>query len=296
MYPVDPYNPGSNIPQMAGATMPGAVMPGMPIQGTAMPVGAVNQFQGIQYVLVQDPLTELDNCKGVLIKQQPEILEAYTGCETPNRYHVFGETPNGYLYLFKCFERSGYCMRNCCASNMREFNMDVLHVTQVGVKKFANVFKPFKCPCFCCNRPIINVYLSDGNSFVGRITHTFTCCDPEFEVYDANGHLKYFVHADCCQCGLLCSNNFCGKMSTATFNILSTSNNVVGNITKMTATYAEMITDADSYYLAFPPDANASDKFLLIALGLMIDYQYFETSPGDKGNRGAYGYGRRIYI
>ena len=39
-------------------------MPGMP------------QFGGIQYTLVQDPLSELNNCTSVIIKQQPEFLEA----------------------------------------------------------------------------------------------------------------------------------------------------------------------------------------------------------------------------
>ena len=44
---------------------------------------------GVQYVYVQDPMAELANCTGVLIRQQPEFFEAITGCESPNRYHVF---------------------------------------------------------------------------------------------------------------------------------------------------------------------------------------------------------------
>ena len=119
---------------------------------------------------------------------------------------------------------------------------------------------------------------------------------PGFEVFEANGNLKYFVHADCCQCGLLCANNFCGKLSPANFNIISAgSNNIVASISKMAAqSYSEMITDADSYRVTFPQGASAYDKLLLIALGLLIDYQYFETDGGNTNhNRGGYRYGYR---
>ena len=285
------YNLGSNAPmpiQNQGVAMPAIYIPGTQVQG--------QQIGGIQVVYVQDPLTELENCKGVIIRQQPEVFEALTGCETPNRYHVFGETPQGLKYLFKCFERSGWFMRCCCPSNIREFNMDISHVVNEGLqtlsKKFGNAFKPFKIPCFCCNRPEIYVNLGDQSNLVGRIKHSFSFCDPEFEVFEANGNLKYFVHADCCQCGLLCANNICGKFSTAIFNIYATgTNNHVATISKMTAqSYTEVITDADSYKVSFPEGSSTYDKLLLIALGLMIDYQYFETDDNNKEQR-RYGYG-----
>ena len=298
VYVVDPYNMGSNVPMQ-----PVIVQPQSQIQGVAMPVVASPigpQFAGIQYVYVQDPLAELENCKGAIIRQQPEIAELLTGCEMANRYHVFGDTPQGLKYLFKCNERSGWCERNCCPSNIREFNMDIMHVANDGMqnmtKKFANAFKPLKCPCFCCNRPEIFVNVGDESIPIGKVKHLFTMCDPEFEVFEANGNLKYFVHADCCQCGLLCANNFCGKLSPANFNIISAgSNNIVASISKMAAqSYSEMITDADSYRVTFPQGASAYDKLLLIALALLIDYQYFETDGGNTNhNRGGYRYGYR---
>ena len=38
--------------------------------------------------------------------------------------------------------------------------------------------------------------------------------------------------------------------------------------------------------IGFPEGATAKDKLLLIALGLMIDYQYFETDAGSSEERG----------
>ena len=37
---------------------------------------------------------------------------------------------------------------------------------------------------------------------------------------------------------------------------------------------------------SFPQQASAEDKLLIIVLGLMIDYQYFESSSNDTNKRG----------
>ena len=44
---------------------------------------------GNQYSLTEDPLNELSMCKKATIRQQPELMEIITGCESENRYHVF---------------------------------------------------------------------------------------------------------------------------------------------------------------------------------------------------------------
>lgn len=290
VFAYDPYNPASNMPMPIAAA---------PYSGQTIPGQQMMTFGGIQCVVVTDPMAELEACSSVIIKQQPEIFESITGCETANRYHVLGNPGSGYYkYLFKCNERSSFWKRNCCPSNMREFNMDIYHavagpITGNMTGVFANAFKPLKIPCFCLNRPEIMVTLARDNRYVGKIKHLFSCCDPEFEVYNSRG-LLYYIRADCCQCGLFCANNFCGKLSPASFEIYQPgSSNVIATISKMPAqSYSEVVTDADSYQVGFPPGSNADDKLLLIALGLMIDYQYFETSSSDSGT-GGYGYGRR---
>ena len=121
---------------------------------------------------------------------------------------------------------------------------------------------------------------------MGRIKQSLTCCDPEFSLYDSTGNKKFIIHADCCQCGLVCANNFCGKLSEVVFNIYNAANRSApcGTITKKCATGAELVTSADSYQVIFPREANPEDKMILIAAGLMIDYQFFEESVSDKKN------------
>ncbi len=72
------------------------------------------QYRGMNMFFTQDPLAELANANAAIIRQEIELLEILTGCETKNRYHVYIRGPNGqFTYLFKCKEESGWCMRNC---------------------------------------------------------------------------------------------------------------------------------------------------------------------------------------
>ena len=253
--------------------------------------GDPDLFGGLQFVYVQDPMTELASCPSLLIRQEPEFLEAITGCEEPNIYHVFGSSPYGYKYLFKCLEQSECCERCFCPSQRREFNMDIIHCNSYDQlsteysKPFANLFKPFVCTTGCFCRPEITITINSTKKVVGKAIHIWTCCNPTFEMYDAKGKLKYIVSADCCQCVLLCPFGI-GKMYEGEFDILDPSTGTpVGKIAKMPASYSEMVTDADSYTVNFPPNANAYDKLLLMGLTIMTDYQFFETNAANNNNR-----------
>ena len=150
---------------------------------------------------------------------------------------------------------------------------------------FANFHKPFMCAVGCCCRPEITVSINSTKKIVGKAVHIWTCCDPTFECYDEKGHLKYIVTASCCQCILLCP-GMIGKSYEGQFDILDPSNNQpIGNIIKEPATLSEMVTDADSYTVNFPANANAYDKMLLMGLTILADYQYFETNASNNNRR-----------
>ena len=87
-----------------------------------------------------------------------------------------------------------------------------------------------------------------------------------------------------------------GKTSQGVFEILDAKTlQNIGRITKEPATsISEMVTDADTYIVNFPPNADANDKLLLTGLSLMIDYQFFETDASDN-HRGRRRRRRRTY-
>ena len=287
-----PQAPGG-YPQAPGGytnPYPGQGYTNQPIPPVAAP--PVN-FAGITYVYVPDPMQELALSTGVLIRQQPQFFEQITGCESPNRYYVFSQSPQGGMkLLFKCKESSECCQRNCCSASAREFIMDIKHIANAGMmnenfqNSFVHVNKPFKCTCFCLERPEMIATFCQGGQLLGKVKQPFTCCDPLFTVTDNAGVDRFFVHADCCQCGIMCSNNFCGKMSEALFNIYGDAalTSPIGSIIKKVATFSELVTSADSYQVNFPANATPNEKLLLIITGLMIDYQYFEEKAGDNNN------------
>ena len=230
-------------------------------------------------------MAELSIATEVIIHQKAQIEEKLLGCQFPNRYYVFTRNPSqGHKLLFKCKEQSGCCQRNYCAPNMRGFLMDIKHVVNAGclddnfASPFVRAIKPFKCTCFCLERPEMIASFNEGNVF-GKIKQPFSCSVPIFTIHDETNALKYFIGTDCRQCGYCCGNCTCGKFSEAVFNIYKDQSmgEVIGTIIKKVATFSELITNANSYIISFPRDANPKDKLLLIIAGLMIDYQCFEN-------------------
>lgn len=281
-YPQAPGGYGSNPYQAQGYA-------NQPMPPTAMPPV---HFAGITYTYVLDPMQELALSPSVLIRQQPQFFEQISGCESPNRYFVFSQSPQtGFKMLFKCKEQSECCQRNCCSASMREFVMDIKHIANAGAlnenfqNSFVHVNKPFKCTCCCLERPEMIANYSANGELVGKVKQPFSCCDPIFTIYDNAGTMRYYIYADCCQCGLCCSGP-CAKMSEVTFNIYRDANmgQPIGSIVKKIANFSELITSADSYQVNFPADARPNEKLLLIITGLMIDYQFFEERAGNDDN------------
>ena len=64
-------------------------------------------------------LAYLDTLDQVFMKQKLELLEAFTGCETQNRYHILD--PQG-RQIFYAKEDTDCCTRWCCGK-IRPFDM-----------------------------------------------------------------------------------------------------------------------------------------------------------------------------
>ena len=296
-----PLVPTINPPPVYPPQTSSSIPPSSPISTvyTNQPVIQMSQvpqfFPGFSYTYVLDPMVELETATEALIHQKAQFEEQFLGCQFPNRYYVFVGSPNYYIgkkMLFKCKEKSECCQRNCCPAGDREFSMVMKYVEpnkemdDTFTSPNITAYKPFKCTCFCLERPEMSVFA--GGKLVGTVKQPFYCCDPIFTIKDASGKFKYFIHADCCQCGFCCKNNICGKLSDVIFYIYSNLDKTVkiGSITKKVANLSEMITNADSYSIIFPKVAFPEDKLLLIAAGLMIDYQYFESSPESSHDHG----------
>ena len=112
----------------------------------------------------------LGSIDGLYIQQRVELLEAFTSCETKNRYHITpipagaipdparGTLPETWLQhfraqnefapLLKAKEESECCQRQCCTP-IRKFDMAF---KDGAGQTFFSIHRPFKCsiPCPCC--------------------------------------------------------------------------------------------------------------------------------------------------
>jgi hypothetical protein len=180
------------------------------------------------------------------------------------------------------------------SSEARPFNMKVRHVNSQSdliVEDYTNYYalleRPFKCTCFCFDRPEMTA--RNLNTLLGKVVEPFTCFNPEYHIKDSVGNTKWKIHADCCQCGICCRTGF-GKCSDAIFPIYSgdkvefNPNSSEGHIKKLRKGCMELVSDEDNFELIFPQNATPEDKLMLISTVLMIDYRFYEDNGNNKSN------------
>lgn len=250
-----------------------------------------NNKENTQIESLETIRSSLDKIQEMIIKQESDILEAVTGCQEPNNYHIYGKLQNGEkYYIFKFKEFSSCGMRFWCPVSCRELIMKIKIAYDEkenedendNDEEFNNSFlyieKKFKCPCCNCIRPEMRVFITETNTLLGTIEEGFSCCDPIFNVYDKDGKVIYNIETDCCQCGFMCRNNCWGKTDECVFFIYDAEkrSNAIGEISKKAA--ASQLSIADNYSVLFPTNATLEQKILLTVAGVMIDYQYFENN------------------
>ena len=250
-----------------------------------------NNKENTQIESLETIRSSLDKIQEMIIKQESDILEAVTGCQEPNNYHIYGKLQNGEkYYIFKFKEFSSCGMRFWCPVSCRELIMKIKIAYDEkenendndNDEEFNNSFlyieKKFKCPCCNCIRPEMRVFITETNTLLGTIEEGFSCCDPIFNVYDKDGKVIYNIETDCCQCGFMCRNNCWGKTDECVFFIYDVENksNPIGEISKKAA--SSQLSIADNYSVIFPKNATLEQKILLTVAGVMIDYQYFENN------------------
>jgi hypothetical protein len=82
----------------------------------------------------------------ILIKQKVELLEAFTGWETSNKYTVLNVVGQP---IFLAKEDSGCCTRQCCGP-LRPFDMNIVDNLGNEVIHLTRHLRCDSCLCPCC--------------------------------------------------------------------------------------------------------------------------------------------------
>ncbi|XP_068960810.1 phospholipid scramblase 1-like [Petaurus breviceps papuanus] len=277
-----PYTTGAfqDPPQQIGYPAPLPI--GFPTYLSYLPADFSNQpqpgtSQGAQWAPAPAPvncppgleyLTQIDQ---LLIQQQIEILEVFTGFETNNKYVItnsFGQR------VYFAVEENDCCTRNCCG-NLRPF---ILKILDNAGREVITVERPLRCTsCFypCCLQKL-EVQSPPGVP-IGYIIQNWHPFLPKFTVLNEHQQEVLKIGGPCvvCRC--------CTDID---FNIKSLNEEtVVGKITKQwTGIIKEVFSDTDNFAIQFLIDLDVKVKAVMLGACFLIDFMFFEKT-GDSTSR-----------
>ncbi|XP_041975169.1 phospholipid scramblase 2 isoform X1 [Aricia agestis] len=249
--------PGYPAPvmQQPGPQVPGGWM--------TIPQGLSNCPPGLEYLSMIDKL---------LVHQKVELLEAFVGFETNNKYTVKNAIGQKVYYAV---EDNDCCTRNCCGP-MRPFDMKIMDNFQNEV---IHLNRPLACDtCWCpCWLQSMEVSSPPG-TVVGSVEQEWSICKPCYVIKNASGDVVLRIK------GPVCTFSICGDVE---FNVYSQDGETkVGKITKQWSGLArEAFTDADYFGISFPMDLDVRIKAVLLGACFLIDFMFFEKAGNNESDR-----------
>nr|CAD7424155.1 unnamed protein product [Timema monikensis] len=267
------YQPPSGYPQPAGfgqppiSTQPGMGPPPGPPGGLEgwmnMPQGIPNTPPGLEYLTMIDQL---------LVHQKVELLEAFTGFETKNKFTIKNSVGQKMYYAV---EDTDCLTRNCCGPN-RPFDMKILDNYKNEV---IHLYRPLACDscCFPCCLQSMEVTAPPGN-VIGSIEQKWSICTPLFTIKNAAGDDVLKIE------GPICTFSICGDVE---FKVLALDGvTQVGKISKQWAgLLREAFTDADYFGITFPMDLDVRMKAVMLGACFLIDAMFFEKARNQETDR-----------
>jgi len=229
-----------------------------------MEMAPVDCPPGLEY------LTQVDQ---LIVKQKTELLEAFTGFETKNKYTIRNAMGQD---VYKAKEETDCCTRMCCGPS-RPFDMTIKDNYD---REVIHLNRPLACnSCFfpCCLQSI--EISSPPGQVIGTVEQEWSMCIPQFRIRDHNGDVVLRIE------GPFFTFSFCG--SDVEFKVLSPDgSNEVGMITKQWSGFArEAFTDSDNFGISFPMDLDVRMKAVLLGALFLIDFMFYEKQ-GNKEDDG----------
>ncbi|CAL1673212.1 unnamed protein product [Lasius platythorax] len=255
-YPPASYPPLPEVGMGMQPPIATAPPPQLQLDAAVLPPGgwlppSTTYLPGLQYLMDLDYL---------FVNQKIELLEAFTGWETKNRYAVSNIRGEPVFYVA---EESSICSRMCLGKYRScEFSVydrdrrEILHMT-----------RPFRCDSCCCPcyLQVLEVYSS--GILLGSITQEWSLWRPIFYIRNASGQPVLTIKGPIIR--------FCVEVN---FEIKSLDEkHRVGRIQKQWGGFTrEFFTDADRFGINFPRNLDVNIKAVLLGACLLIDFMYFE--------------------
>ncbi|XP_012215142.1 phospholipid scramblase 1 isoform X2 [Linepithema humile] len=207
-------------------------------------------------------LESLINLDYLFVDQKIELLQAFTGWETKNKYAV---TDNRGEMVYYVAEESDICSR-LCLGKYRSCEFSVYDRNQQEILRMVRPFRFDSC-CCPCYLQVLEVY--SGNTLLGSITQEWSLWRPIFNIRDASGQPVLKIKGPLIR--------FCIEV---VFKITSMDEkHRVGIIQKQWSGFTrEFFTVSDKFGINFPRDLDVKIKAVLLGACLLIDFMFFEQN------------------
>jgi len=238
------------------------------------------------------PLEMLRDHSGIFVKQTRKgCVQELMGCEATNEFKIFPnkdaakDASKQFMYSL---EESTCFMRQCFGSN-RSFTQTVWSGSKDAKGSVVlTLDRPLACamqPCCCINSaPFMQtINFGDGDSPIGSAEVPCFFALPAIKIKDEAGKEEYDIHMPSC-CGGMCVNPMAEGLCNLKipFYIYAPNGDSekksVGKIIKMWRGFGtEMFTDAASFQIEYPTDADAKAKARLLGATFFINILFFES-------------------
>ncbi|XP_018400791.1 PREDICTED: phospholipid scramblase 1-like isoform X1 [Cyphomyrmex costatus] len=245
-----PFGAGMQPPQpIVTAPPPQPDAPTSPPGGWSPP--NMTYPPGLEYLMDLDYL---------FVNQSIELLQAFTGWETKNKYVISNSRGEPVFYMV---EDSGICWRLCMGKYRScEFSIYDKHQREV-----LHMIRPYRCTGCCCPCCLQVLEVYSGNVLLGSVTEEWSLWRPKFYIRDASGQPVLMIKGPLLR--------FCIDVI---FKVKSIDQkHRVGTIQKQWSGFArEMFTVSDKFGINFPRDLDVKIKAVLLGACILIDFMYFE--------------------
>ncbi|KAM0727371.1 Phospholipid scramblase 2 [Formica fusca] len=252
----DQKYPASNPPQPGVEMQPVVTAPLQPNAPVLSPGGWLPPSTiyppGLQYLMELDYL---------FVNQKIELLQAFTGWETKNRYTVTDIRGEPVFYVA---EESHICWR-LCFGKYRSCEFSIFDRDR---REVLHMIRPFRCDSCCCPCYLQVLEVYSGNTLLGSITQEWSLWRPIFYIRNASGQPVLMIKGPIIR--------FCVQVA---FKVKSIDGkHRVGKIQKQWSGFAqEFFTVSDMFGINFPRDLDVNIKAVLLGACLLIDFMYFEN-------------------
>lgn len=148
-----------------------------------MPQGNPNCPPGLEY------LTSIDQ---LLVHQKVELLEAFTGWETNNKFTIKNSLGQK---VYWAVEENDCCTRNCCGA-ARPFEMKIMDSYKNTVMHLSRPLRCSSCWFPCCLQEM--EIFSPPGTLIGTIEQNWSLLYPNFSLKNAAGETILKVEGPCC--------------------------------------------------------------------------------------------------